>query len=168
MPPIPSDKESTLSFSPVCARRDVRSACRLLRDIRGFMTMSVTTEAQFKAIDPEHILIVESVRGSEHPVHLMYVETIDGLYAPIGLRKPTGPGPFPIVTFASGNGGGGMDVIREYTQKAEAGHKSSFWPLDMPWRGCGIAPRWITPTTKSEGSLRTKRQRRQLSQSRPA
>ena len=46
----------------------------------------------------------------------MYIEMIDGLYVPIGLRKPVGPGPFPIVVFASGNGGGGMAVIREYTQ----------------------------------------------------
>jgi dienelactone hydrolase len=60
--------------------------------------------------------IVEAVRDSEYPVHLMYVEMIDGLYAPIGLRKPTGSGPFPMVVFASGNGGGGMAVIHEYTQ----------------------------------------------------
>ena len=46
----------------------------------------------------------------------MYVEMIDGLYAPIGLRKPAGTGPFPIVVFASGNGGGGMAVIRDHTQ----------------------------------------------------
>jgi len=68
------------------------------------------------AADPEHVAIVEPVRGSEHPVHLMYVEMIDGLYAPIGLRKPAGTGPFPIVVFASGNGGGGMAVIRDHTQ----------------------------------------------------
>jgi dienelactone hydrolase len=66
--------------------------------------------------DPEHVAIVEPVRGSEHPVHLMYVEMIDGLYAPIGLRKPAGSGPFPIVVFASGNGGGGMAVVRDHTQ----------------------------------------------------
>lgn len=68
------------------------------------------------SVDPEHVAIVEPVRGSEHPVHLMYIEMIDGLYAPIGLRRPAGPGPFPIVVFASGNGGGGMPVIRDHTQ----------------------------------------------------
>jgi dienelactone hydrolase len=73
-------------------------------------------EIKSTASDPEHVAIVEAVRGSEHPVHLMYVELIDGLYAPIGLRKPAGPGPFPIVVFASGNGGGGMAVIRDHTQ----------------------------------------------------
>ena len=46
----------------------------------------------------------------------MYVEMVDGLYAPIGLRTPRGEGPFPLVLFASGNGGGGMTVVREFTQ----------------------------------------------------
>ena len=78
--------------------------------------MSVNRETDSTAVDPEHVAIVEAVRGSEYPVHLMYIEMIDGLYAPIGLRKPADSGPFPIVVFASGNGGGGMAVIRDYTQ----------------------------------------------------
>ena len=67
-------------------------------------------------IDPENVLITEKVEGSNIPVHLMYVEVIDGLYAPIGIRKPAGDGPFPMVLFASGNGGGGMAWIRNATQ----------------------------------------------------
>jgi len=43
----------------------------------------------------------------------VYVETWDGLYVPIGLRFPAGPGPFPVVVLASGNGGEGMGWIRE-------------------------------------------------------
>src|SRR5215831_11834103 len=78
--------------------------------------MTTRNEAEPRAVDPDHVAIVEAVRGSAYPVHLMYIETIDGLYAPIGLRKPAGTGPFPIVLFASGNGGGGMAVIREVTQ----------------------------------------------------
>ncbi len=64
-------------------------------------------------IDPERVVITEPVPGSEHPVHLMYVETWDGLYTPIGVRKPPGDGPFPIVLLASGNGGGGMAWVRD-------------------------------------------------------
>ena len=41
----------------------------------------------------------------------MYVETWDGLYAPIGLRKPEGEGPFATIVLASGNGGGGGTII---------------------------------------------------------
>jgi dienelactone hydrolase len=67
-------------------------------------------------VDPQHVVISEPVRDSNIPVQLMYVEMIDGLYAPIGLRTPPGRGPFPLVLFASGNGGGGMAVVRDFTQ----------------------------------------------------
>jgi dienelactone hydrolase len=67
-------------------------------------------------IDSLNVAITEPVRGSEIPVHLMYVEMIDGLYAPIGLRMPPGEGPFPLVLFAAGNGGGGMTAVRNATQ----------------------------------------------------
>lgn len=65
------------------------------------------------AVDPERVVITEPVPGSDIPVHLMYVPTMDGLYAPIGLRRPPGEGRAPIVLLASGNGGGGMAWVRE-------------------------------------------------------
>jgi dienelactone hydrolase len=67
-------------------------------------------------IDPLQVAIAEPVRNSDIPVRLMYVEMADGLYAPIGLRTPPGTGPFPLILFAAGNGGGGMAVVREATQ----------------------------------------------------
>jgi dienelactone hydrolase len=66
-------------------------------------------------LDPAHVAITEPVRDSPFPVRYMYVEMIDGLYAPIGLRTPSGAGPFPLVLFAWGNGGGGMAAVREFT-----------------------------------------------------
>src|SRR3954451_6252771 len=78
--------------------------------------MNASANTSHAKLDPEHVAIIEPVRGSDIPVHLMYVETIDGLYAPIGLRIPNSGGPFPLVLFASGNGGGGMSVVRDYTQ----------------------------------------------------
>jgi dienelactone hydrolase len=69
-----------------------------------------------ESADPEHVVITEPVPGSDIPVRLMYVEMVDGLYAPIGLRVPAGAGPFPVVAFASGNGGGGMAWVREATR----------------------------------------------------
>jgi hypothetical protein len=62
-------------------------------------------------IDPERVVLTEVIDG--RTVHLMYVETWDGLYAPIGLRKPEGDGPFPTILLASGNGGEGMRWIRD-------------------------------------------------------
>jgi dienelactone hydrolase len=85
--------------------------------------------------DPQHLAIVEPVRGSDIPVRLMYVEMIDGLYAPIGLRTPAGSGPFPLVLFAYGNGGGGMTVVREFTQNV------SFTPEQFLQAGYAVA--WL-------------------------
>jgi dienelactone hydrolase len=72
-----------------------------------------TAESSPPRLDLEALEVVEDVPGSEHPLHLVYVPTWDGLYAPIGLRLPSGPGPFPVVVMASGNGGGGMTWIRD-------------------------------------------------------
>ncbi len=69
-----------------------------------------------QGLDPENVAMIEPVRDSPIPVRLMYVEMIDGVYAPIGLRTPPGAGPFPVVLFAAGNGGGGMAAVRNATQ----------------------------------------------------
>lgn len=58
----------------------------------------------------------EPVPGSDIPVTYHMVMTVDGLYAPIGLRKPPGDGPFPIVLFASGNGGEGLPYVEDYSR----------------------------------------------------
>jgi dienelactone hydrolase len=68
------------------------------------------------SLDPEHVVVTEPVAGSPYPVHLMYVEMVDGAYIPIGLRKPEGAGPFPIILCATGNGGGGMRMLRDHVQ----------------------------------------------------
>jgi dienelactone hydrolase len=65
-------------------------------------------------IDPEHVVVTEAVAGSPYPVHLMYVEMVDGAYIPIGMRKPEGDGPFPLILCATGNGGGGMRMLRDH------------------------------------------------------
>jgi len=65
-------------------------------------------------IDPAHVVVTEPVEGSRFPVHFMYVEMADGAYIPIALRKPEGNGPFPIVLCATGNGGGGMAMLRDH------------------------------------------------------
>jgi dienelactone hydrolase len=68
------------------------------------------------SIDPEHVVVREAVAGSPFSVDLMYVEMADGAYIPIGMRKPDGGGPFPLVLFATGNGGGGMAMLRDHIQ----------------------------------------------------
>ncbi|MDH3499706.1 MAG: prolyl oligopeptidase family serine peptidase [Acidimicrobiia bacterium] len=67
-----------------------------------------------EVLDHEQMTIRETVAG--RLVQYMFVETWDGLYAPIAVRTPDGPGPFPMVLLASGNGGEGMawlaDAVR--------------------------------------------------------
>ncbi len=74
-------------------------------------------------IDPEHVVVSEAVAGSRFPVHFMYVEMVDGAYIPIALRKPEGDGPFPIVLFATGNGGGGMAMLRDHVHNRSWTHE---------------------------------------------
>ncbi|HVS90136.1 MAG TPA: prolyl oligopeptidase family serine peptidase [Candidatus Acidoferrum sp.] len=98
------------------------------------------------SIDPEHIFftesvknpmteVIEPVKGSNIPLHLIYVETVDGMYAPIGLRKPQGNGPFPIILFAHMNGGLGTQWIREWTQNGS-------WTLEQ-FLKAGYAVAWM-------------------------
>jgi dienelactone hydrolase len=96
--------------------------------------------------DPEHIFftepvqnpvseVIEPVKGSDIPLHLIYVQTLDGMYAPIGLRKPPGNGPFPIILFAHMNGGLGTQWIREWTQNGS-------WTLEQ-FLKAGYAVAWM-------------------------
>jgi dienelactone hydrolase len=91
--------------------------------------------AEQGVLDPEHVVVTEPVPGSDWPVHLTYVPLVDGVYAPIGLRYPRGKGPFPIVLFARGNGGGGMAVVREFT-------RNSSWTQEQ-FLAAGYAVAWL-------------------------
>ena len=118
-------------------------------------TMTATT------LDPEHVAITEPVKGSDIAVKLIYVELLDGVYAPIGLRVPPGKSPFPLVVFASGNGGGGMAWIRNATQNMS-------WTQEQ-FLAAGYAVAWLRYRAEVDyaydkiGALiEDKRQRRQL------
>jgi dienelactone hydrolase len=118
-------------------------------------------EAQAADVDPQHVVVTEPVRGSDIPVQLMYVEMIDGVYAPIGLRTPKGEGPFPLVLFASGNGGRGMAMVRDFTQNVS-------WTQEE-FLKAGYAVAWLRYRAEVDyaydriGKLvEDKRQRRQL------
>ena len=90
-----------------------------------FFTVSLAQENQSvdpawlyvpEAVAEDELVLIEPVMGSDIPVELRFVELLDGIYAPIGFRKPEGAGPFPTVVFAHMNGGYGLRWIREWTQ----------------------------------------------------
>jgi hypothetical protein len=58
-------------------------------------------------------LLTEELAGSDSPAHYLLAETLDGLYTPYALRLPAGDGPHPFVLIAYGNGGGGIDWLRD-------------------------------------------------------
>ncbi len=62
----------------------------------------------------ESFTFTEPVVNSDIPVDITLLETVDGLFTPIGLRHPKGKGPFPIVLFFTGNGGAGVQQVRDY------------------------------------------------------
>lgn len=70
--------------------------------------------ASVASLDPAHVVVAMPVPGSRYPVDLMYIEMVDGAYIPIGMRRPEGNGPFPLILFATGNGGGGMTMLRDH------------------------------------------------------
>ena len=61
--------------------------------------------------------MVEQLPGSDRPIRYVLAETLDGLYAPYALRLPSGPGPHPFVLVAYGNGGGGMEWLRDRARR---------------------------------------------------
>lgn len=74
-----------------------------------------------KVFGPAHVtepweafVFTEPVPNSDIPVDITLLETVDGLFTPIGIRRPKGRGPFPMVMFFTGNGGGGVQQVRDY------------------------------------------------------
>lgn len=105
----------------------MRTASILSVFLLGAATVSLAQDsATNESIDPMWLFVPETVGGSEFsmtepvmgsdiPVELRMVELLDGVYAPIGIRKPAGEGPFPTIVAAHMNGGYGMRWIREWT-----------------------------------------------------
>ncbi len=92
------------------------------------------------SIDPEQVVLTETVDGETCYLH--YVEVWDGLYAPVGVRKPDGEGPFPMVLLAVGNGGEGMRWIRDAMQNRA-------YTMDRLVE-CGMACAWLRYRTEVE------------------
>jgi len=58
------------------------------------------------SLDASGYTITTPIEGSPYPVHLTFIPSLDELYVPVILRKPEGPGPFPLITMGRGDGRG--------------------------------------------------------------
>ena len=63
--------------------------------------------------DTAPLVSSEMSGDSGREVEFRLVPTWDGLYAPIAVRLPDGPGPHAVVVLAYGNGGGGLPWVRD-------------------------------------------------------
>jgi len=69
------------------------------------------------ALPPHGYTMTKPVKGSDIPVDLTFVFTRDEAYVPIGVRRPTGKGPFPAILMSSGNGAGGMPSVERGVER---------------------------------------------------
>lgn len=67
---------------------------------------------------PAHgYVITKAVKGSQIPADYTFVLTRDEIYVPIAVRKPTGNGPFPVITMGFGEGKRGMLKVEELVER---------------------------------------------------
>jgi dienelactone hydrolase len=67
---------------------------------------------------PSHgYVITKPVRGSDIPADYTFVLTRDEIYVPIAVRRPSGPGPFPMITIGRGNGRGGLPHVEAQVER---------------------------------------------------
>ena len=90
------------------------------------LIMAQVNNSDNKSIDPMWLFVPEATNNQLKPFkepvlgslidnEIHFVELLDGVYAPIGIRTPSGEGPFPTIVFAHMNGGLGIQWIREWT-----------------------------------------------------
>ena len=63
--------------------------------------------------DAPYVAVNKSIPGSGKSWELHLVQTRDQIYVPIGIRKPEGDGPFPMILIGSGEGRDGMIKIEK-------------------------------------------------------
>ena len=76
------------------------------------------TAAIAEAAHP-YILVERTNASTGTPWELHLVLTHDEIYVPIGVRKPAGDGPFPMILIGSGQGNDGIGKIDEYMETVE-------------------------------------------------
>ena len=67
--------------------------------------------AQTVQIDAPYFVMSRQIPNSDGTFALHFVETRDESYIPLGIRKPEGEGPFPVILMGSGNGNDGVSKI---------------------------------------------------------
>ena len=93
------------------------------------LLLSVVCLAGFAAVrehpgggELPHDKYIRVVREKDSPVERVYVKAKDGLYVAAALRKPKGPGPFPVlIHFHGAPGGRGVEKLVDWSSGSTGG-----------------------------------------------
>ncbi|HSG65458.1 MAG TPA: hypothetical protein VLD39_10670, partial [Gammaproteobacteria bacterium] len=94
------------------------SASTLAADAALAQTGANAAAAIAQAAHP-YVLVERRIERSGTPWELHLIQTSDEIYVPIGVRKPDGSGPFPMILIGSGQGRDGIAKIEEAMDEYE-------------------------------------------------
>ncbi len=69
------------------------------------------TPVQKAQADAQYFVIERQIPGSNATYELHFVLTRDEIYTPVGIRKPKGKGPFPVILISAGDGYDGVAKV---------------------------------------------------------
>ena len=85
----------------------------------AFSSSTATAQTGIAVAAHPYVLVERQIPRSGTPWELHLVLTQDEIYVPIGVRKPEGDGPFPMILIGSGQGADGMLKIERSMDRYE-------------------------------------------------
>lgn len=97
----------------VCMNRSALFSGLLLAamTVTGAVFAQETQSAAIGQAAHPYLRVDRTLSGSDVPWELHLVQTTDEIYVPIGVRRPEGNGPYPVILIGVGNGIDGMGII---------------------------------------------------------
>ena len=93
----------------LCAGLSVQA--QEFNEITGSYQIGTGVAAQTAQANAPYYAMERQIPNSDGTFELHFVETRDQAYVPLGIRKPEGDGPFPVILTGSGNGVSGVTKV---------------------------------------------------------
>ena len=90
-----------------------------LNEATGMVSQGTGLAAQTAQADAPYYAMERQIPNSDGTYELHFVETRDEGYVPLGIRKPEGDGPFPVILIGSGNGSAGVSKVERSMYRLE-------------------------------------------------
>jgi dienelactone hydrolase len=108
------------SASKMSGRTELEDKSMAKTRARRNARTNITGGAVAPDLPPHGFVITKPLRRSAIPMDLTFLLTRDEIYLPIAVRKPTGNGPFPVITMGRGDGRGGMPHVEKQVERLTA------------------------------------------------